>query len=82
MIEADPDREKSAVETLRWGLDLCLTHIDTAEMYGEGRVEQLVAETHCGPLQQRMQVERPSAELRRKISRLVHVFDLLYLARL
>lgn len=44
MIEGDSDREKRAVETLRLGLDLGLTHIDTAEMYGEGRVEQLVAE--------------------------------------
>jgi Aldo/keto reductase family len=48
MIEGDPDREKRAVETLRLGLDLGLTHIDTAEMYGEGRVEQLVAEAIAG----------------------------------
>jgi diketogulonate reductase-like aldo/keto reductase len=48
MIEGDPDREKRAVETLRLGLDLGLTHIDTAEMYGEGRVEQLVAEAIVG----------------------------------
>jgi diketogulonate reductase-like aldo/keto reductase len=48
MIEGDPDREKRAVETLRVGLDLGLTHIDTAEMYGEGRVEQLVAEAIVG----------------------------------
>ena len=48
MIEGDPDREKRAVETLRWGLDLGLTHIDTAEMYGEGRVAQLVAEAIVG----------------------------------
>src|SRR3984957_19569573 len=48
MIEGDPDREKRAVETLRLGLDLGLTHIDTAEMYGDGRVEQLVAEVIAG----------------------------------
>ena len=48
MIEGDPDREKRAVQTLRLGLDLGLTHIDTAEMYGEGRVEQLVAEAIVG----------------------------------
>ena len=48
MIEGDPDREKRAVETLRGGLDLGLTHIDTAEMYGEGRAEQLVAEAIAG----------------------------------
>src|ERR1700685_4760741 len=48
MIEGDPDRERRAVETLRWELDLGLTYIDTAEMYGEGRVEQLVAEAIVG----------------------------------
>ena len=48
MIEGDADREKRAVETLRLGLDLGLTHIDTAEMYGDGRVEQLVAEVIAG----------------------------------
>ena len=48
MIEGDPDKEKRAVETLRLGLDLGLTHIDTAEMYGDGRVEQLVAEAIVG----------------------------------
>lgn len=48
MIEGDSDREKRAVQTLRLGLDLGLTHIDTAEMYGEGRVEQLVAEAIVG----------------------------------
>ncbi|MDR7422726.1 MAG: aldo/keto reductase [Armatimonadota bacterium] len=34
----------SAVAALRRGLDLGLTHIDTAEMYGNGRVEEIVAE--------------------------------------
>jgi len=48
MIEGDPDREKRAVETLRLGLDLGLTHIDTAEMYGDGRAEQLVADAISG----------------------------------
>ncbi len=33
-----------AVATLRRGLDLGLTHIDTAEMYGSGAAEQLVGE--------------------------------------
>ena len=35
---------RAAVESLRRGLDLGMTHIDTAEMYGDGRVEELVAE--------------------------------------
>src|SRR5580704_5897117 len=34
----------SAVSALRQGLDLGLTHIDTAEMYGSGAAEKLVAE--------------------------------------
>ncbi len=33
------DRQK-AIEALKLGLDLGLTHIDTAEMYGNGRVEE------------------------------------------
>jgi diketogulonate reductase-like aldo/keto reductase len=33
-----------AVEALRRGLDLGLTHVDTAEMYGDGAVEEMVAE--------------------------------------
>ena len=32
------------IATLRLGLDLGVTLIDTAEMYGEGRSEELVAE--------------------------------------
>jgi diketogulonate reductase-like aldo/keto reductase len=45
MIEGDksPAAERRAIETLRIGLDLGLTHIDTAEMYGNGRVEEIVA---------------------------------------
>ena len=33
----------TAVETLRRGIDLGLTHVDTAELYGSGKAEQLVA---------------------------------------
>ena len=32
---------RSEIEALRTGLDLGLTHIDTAEMYGNGRSERL-----------------------------------------
>ena len=32
------------IETLRLGLDLGATLIDTAEMYGEGRAEELIGE--------------------------------------
>jgi diketogulonate reductase-like aldo/keto reductase len=43
LAENDANR-KEEIATLRLGLDLGLTLIDTAEMYGEGRVEELVAE--------------------------------------
>ena len=39
---------RTAVAALRRGLDLGLTHIDTAEMYGSGRVEELVGEAIAG----------------------------------
>ena len=48
MIEADRITEALAVEALRLGLDLGMTHIDTAEMYGDGHVEELVAEAIAG----------------------------------
>ena len=38
----------SAVATLRRGLDLGLTHIDTAEMYGSGSAEKIIAEAIAG----------------------------------
>jgi diketogulonate reductase-like aldo/keto reductase len=38
----------SAVTALRRGLDLGMTHIDTAEMYGRGRVEEIVGEAIAG----------------------------------
>jgi diketogulonate reductase-like aldo/keto reductase len=40
----DPAARAEEVATLRLGLDLGLTLIDAAEMYGEGRAEELVAE--------------------------------------
>jgi diketogulonate reductase-like aldo/keto reductase len=44
------DRRKRAEEllTLNVGLDLCLNLIDTAEMYGNGRSEELIAEVIGG----------------------------------
>jgi diketogulonate reductase-like aldo/keto reductase len=48
MIEGDQSTERLAVEALRLGLDLGLTHIDTAEMYGNGHVEELVGEAIAG----------------------------------
>jgi diketogulonate reductase-like aldo/keto reductase len=44
----DPKRRTDEIAALRAGLDLGLTLIDTAEMYGEGRAEELVAEAIDG----------------------------------
>ncbi len=38
----------SAVDTLRRGLDQGMTHIDTAEMYGDGAAEEIVGEAIAG----------------------------------
>jgi len=38
----------TAIATLRRGLDLGMTHIDTAEMYGNGAVERIVGEAIAG----------------------------------
>src|SRR5204862_5910799 len=38
----------SAVAALRRGIDLGMTHIDTAEMYGAGAAEELVGEAIAG----------------------------------
>jgi diketogulonate reductase-like aldo/keto reductase len=40
--------ETRAIEAMRLGVDLGMTHIDTAEMYGNGRAEELVAEALNG----------------------------------
>jgi diketogulonate reductase-like aldo/keto reductase len=37
-----------AISALRTGLDLGMNHIDTAEMYGDGRVEELISEAISG----------------------------------
>ncbi len=41
-------REREEIEALRLGLDLGLTHIDTAEIYGNGRTEELVGKAIAG----------------------------------
>jgi diketogulonate reductase-like aldo/keto reductase len=45
-LEQDP--RATAVAALRRGLELGMTHIDTAEMYGSGAAERLVAEAIAG----------------------------------
>src|SRR5690242_15989824 len=43
------ERERAnSVQALRRGLDLGMTHIDTAEMYGSGKVEEIVGEAIAG----------------------------------
>ncbi|MFY1826694.1 aldo/keto reductase [Myxococcus fulvus] len=50
MEEGDPDE---AIRSLRAGLDLGLTHVDTAELYGHGRVEEsIVSEAIAGRRQE------------------------------
>ena len=45
MIEGrSRDADRRAIEAMRLGLDLGMNHIDTAEMYGNGRAEELIAE--------------------------------------
>lgn len=38
----------AAIAALRRGLDLGLSHVDTAEMYGDGRAEEIVGEAVAG----------------------------------
>ncbi|HUL05333.1 MAG TPA: aldo/keto reductase [Candidatus Acidoferrum sp.] len=47
-MAGDRSRRAEEIATLRLGLDLGLTLIDTAEMYGEGAVEELIAEALAG----------------------------------
>lgn len=48
-MEKNPD---ASIRALRRGLDLGLTHIDTAEMYGDGRVEEIVGQAIAGRRQE------------------------------
>jgi len=44
----DEKDRAAAVRALRRGLDLGMTHIDTAEMYGDGSAESMVGEAIAG----------------------------------
>ncbi len=48
MIGDDPNRRADEIAALRRGMDLGLTLIDTADMYGEGASERLVGEAIAG----------------------------------
>jgi diketogulonate reductase-like aldo/keto reductase len=43
-----PDAEKQEIATLRLGIELGMTHIDTAEMYADGGAERVVAKAIRG----------------------------------
>ena len=47
-IGDDASRREEEIATIRRGIDLGLTLIDTAEMYGDGRAEALVGEAIAG----------------------------------
>ncbi|MDQ2647514.1 MAG: aldo/keto reductase [Myxococcota bacterium] len=42
--QMEGDDRASAIASLKLGIELGLTHVDTAEMYGSGRVEEIVAD--------------------------------------
>jgi aryl-alcohol dehydrogenase-like predicted oxidoreductase len=44
----DDDNDNRAIKTLKIGLDHGMTHIDTAEMYGNGKAEELVGQAIAG----------------------------------
>ena len=44
----DNEDPAAAIDALRRGLDLGMIHIDTAEMYGSGAAEDIVAEAIAG----------------------------------
>src|SRR5262245_29214836 len=46
--QMEGDDKKGAIAALRTGLDAGMMHVDTAELYGSGRVEEMVAEGIAG----------------------------------
>jgi diketogulonate reductase-like aldo/keto reductase len=46
--EAEKGDRRTAVEVLRRGVDAGMAHVDTAEMYGSGRAEEIVGEALRG----------------------------------
>ncbi len=48
MMGDRPERAKEEIRALRMGIDLGMVHIDTAEMYGSGRAEELVGQAIAG----------------------------------
>src|SRR5574337_41977 len=52
MMGEDPPRRAEEIDALRCGIDLGMTLIDTAEMYGDGASEELVGEAIRGRREQ------------------------------
>jgi diketogulonate reductase-like aldo/keto reductase len=48
LIENDRGNDNWAIKALQTGLGLGMTHIDTAEMYGNGKAEELVGQAIAG----------------------------------
>jgi diketogulonate reductase-like aldo/keto reductase len=46
--QMEHDERRGAIDAVRRGIDAGLTHVDTAEMYGSGVVEEMVAEAIAG----------------------------------
>ena len=44
----DPTKRPAEIAALRLGLDLGMTLLDTAEMYGEGGAEEVIGEAIAG----------------------------------
>ncbi|HEX7250668.1 MAG TPA: aldo/keto reductase [Burkholderiales bacterium] len=67
----DPARRRRELEALRLGIELGMTLIDTAEMYGDGRSESLVGEAIAGQRDQVFLVSKvlPSNASRKGVAR-------------
>jgi diketogulonate reductase-like aldo/keto reductase len=67
----DPARRRAEREALRLGIELGMTLIDTAEMYGDGRSESLVGEAIAGQRDQVFLVSKvlPSNASRKGLAR-------------
>lgn len=52
--QLEQDDRGAAIAAIRRAVELGATHIDTAELYGRGRVEEMVAEALAGGLRERV----------------------------
>ncbi|HEU5060412.1 MAG TPA: aldo/keto reductase [Kofleriaceae bacterium] len=52
--QLEQDDRRAAVAAIRRAVELGATHIDTAELYGRGRVEEMLAEALAGGLRERV----------------------------